>query len=475
MLELLAKGLTNREIGQVLGISAGTAKVHVSAIIDALDVTNRTEAAGALEQLGLGRSGAMAEPDATGPEAAGSEAVPGAAYRVPGFGGRPAIAVLPFENRGAEDDAYLADGLVEDLITRLAAYRWFPVISRNSSFVYRGRATDVREASRELGARYLVEGSVRMAGDRVRVGLRLIDGASGEHLLADRYDRERTEVFQLQDELVETIVGVLDPALSRVERMRSVRKPPADLSAWDCLSRGMYHLYEGGRAPLAEARALFERALEADSHFAPAWAGVAQTRCFELTHGFADDPEHAAAEALRTARRGATEDPTDPVCQGTVGLACSLASELDEAADAYERAIHLNPSHAVSYWGLASLRLRDGLAQEAFDLLRRALRLSPHDPVQHLMLAYLGLVELVLGDLEAAVAAGRQSTRLRPDQPFGSVVAAVALALLGRLAEAREEREAAQRAAPGIGVELLATAVAPPAREQIEAGWARIA
>ena len=219
VLELVSKGLTNREIADVLGIAPGTAKNHVAAVLEALDVTNRTEAIGLVRELDAAAPGA-------GPA---SEATSG----VPGFGNRPALVILPFDDLGAAEDAHVADGLVEDLTTAMAAWRWFPVISRNSAFSYKGSGVDVREISRELGARYVLEGSVRRSGQRLRVQVQLIDGGSGHHLFARKYERTFDDLFAVQDEIVASIVSTLEPALSQVERLRAMRQPRESLTAWE--------------------------------------------------------------------------------------------------------------------------------------------------------------------------------------------------------------------------------------------------
>ncbi|NNL66289.1 MAG: winged helix-turn-helix transcriptional regulator, partial [Myxococcales bacterium] len=248
VLELLARGLTNREIAGVLGISPGTAKVHVSAVIEALDVSNRTEAAMVLHELRAGADGEQ-KPDAEAPSRGG----------VPGFGARPAIAILPFDDLSAESpDAFFADALVEDLTTAMAAFRWFPVIARNSAWSYRGRALEMTQVSQELGARYLVEGSVRRSKDRVRIHVQLIDGTSGEHLLAEKLDRPLDEALALQDEIVESIVGALAPTLLRVEGMRALRRPVASLDAWERFQRAMGLLARYGAAEGEQAIALLD-------------------------------------------------------------------------------------------------------------------------------------------------------------------------------------------------------------------------
>jgi len=463
VLELMAKGLTNREIAGVLGIAAGTVKNYVSAIIEAMDVTNRTEAAVALAELGLGRASA-APPDAGEAERA--------TFRVAGFGDRPAIAVLPFDDLGAPgEQAHLADGLVEDLITRLAGYRWFPIIARNSTFTYKGRAVDVRQVSRELGARYVVEGSVRADAGRVRVSVQLVDGASARHVLAERYDRALADLFELQDELVEDIVGALDPAVSLLERVRAARKNPSDLSVWEHLSRGMFYVYRGRREDLSQARELFEQALERDSYFAAAWAGLSQTHCFDLFYGYSEDRPRSLGEAIRAAERSAECDPGDPVAHGTLALVRALAQQTDAAITAFEHAIELNPSYGIACWGLAALNLQAERIEEARELVARAMRLSPHDPVMHMMLGFLSLVHCASGEFEEGLAVARRSIQVRPDLPFGYALEAACCIELSRPEEASGAWQQLRRLAPTFRPGVLVTFAPPRVRERLETIW----
>lgn len=459
VLELMAKGLTNPEIAGVLSISVNTVKTHVAAVIDALDVTNRTEAAVALEQLGLGSH----------------ESTAGDGYRVAGFGGRPTIAVLPFEDMSARSEhAYLADGLVEDLITQLSANRWFPVIARNSTFAYKGRSVDVREVSRELGARFVVEGSVQVAGARVRVHVQFIDGVSGEHLYAQRYDREMSDVFALQDELVQDIIGAVEPGITRIDRLSVATKPPADLTSWECLKRGMESLYRGSRDDLLEARALFEQSLELDSQQAVGWSCLSQSHSVALMNGFAENTGDAIEEAIRTAERAIREDPGDALGPATLALARTLARDFDAAARLFERALELNPSQAPSYWGLGTIRLMQGEGAEATRWIERAIRLSPHDPVLSQMEAYLAAAHASLGDMEEALRHARRSAELRPDQPFGPLLVAACAGHLGYTDEAIQARDALARLAPGFGPAQLRVVLTDQLADLFQAGWDRI-
>jgi adenylate cyclase len=424
VLELMAKGLTNREIGRVLGISPGTAKLHVSAVIEALDVTNRTEAATRLHELGLG----------TGRGETRGE------FTVAGFGTRPAVAVLPFDSFSSDpEQEFLADGIVEDLISRLACWRWLPVIARNSTFAYKGKSADVREVSRALGARHVVEGSVRPIGERLRVSVQLLDGESGEHVWANRYDCELAEVPTLADEIVDTIVASLEPAIIRIQGLRTVSRRPENLAAWECLQRGFVRLMDGTWEGVLASGPLFERALELDPRMARACASLAMFEIHTILHQRAADPAQAEERALVWARRAVELDPAEPFAHVSLGWALAFAGRTDEAIDAHERALELNPSSAWAHWakGVALCaggrrRLDEGIAA-----LEKGLRLSPHDPFAPFITAQLGGALLTRGSLEEAREVLERGQRAAPELPHGYPVLAALHVARGDLDEAR--------------------------------------
>ena len=233
---------------------------------------------------------------------------------VPGFEGRPAIAVLPFDNlSGDPDQEYFADGIAEDLITLLSTRRDFPVIARNSSFTYKGKAVDVKQVSRELGVRYVVEGSVRKASDRVRITAQLIDATTGSHIWAERYDRKLEDIFAIQDEITTAIAGAMGVKLALTEEERAAQHPPQNLTAYDLLMRGRYwhwqRALEGNWDEMqAQARSCFERAIEINPRFAAAFAWLAMTH-WAVWHSPVDVPAQSPDEMERAARRSLSLDP----------------------------------------------------------------------------------------------------------------------------------------------------------------------
>ncbi len=464
VLELVAKGLTNREIARVLGITPGTAKVHVSAVIAALDVTNRTEAAMALQEL----RGPGASP------AASAQPTPG----VPGFGARPAIAVLPFDDLSpTHEDRGFADAFVDDLTTHLAAWRWFPVIARNSAFRYRG-PVDVATAGRELGARYLIEGSVRRVDDRLRVNVQLLEAETARHLLAEKLDRRVGDLFAVQDELVERIVGALEPALLRFEGLRALRRPVESLSAWERVQRGMALVHGQDPAQIEDAIALFGSAITEEPGFAAAYAGLAMARwlsgLFEVgatQQGPADAErvktalERAVARfaAAREAGQRATQlDPRGAAGHLGLGGGLAAAGELEPAIAAFERALELDPSSALAAWALGTLLGWTGRWEEGAALFERALRLSPCDPLLHHFEGALAALHLRAGRYPEALAHARRSVEVEPGIGISHrPLVAAALALLGRLDEARAEVEPMRQQRPDFNL-ALAGLVAPP-------------
>ena len=459
VLELMAKGLTNREIANVLGIAAGTAKIHVSAIIDALEVTNRTEAAMALQDFRTDEE---------------------LAVKVPGFGERPAIAVLPFDSMTpGEEQEFFCDGLVEDLTTRLAAWRWFPVISRSSAFAFKGERVDAGTLGRELGARYLVEGSARRAGDRVRIHVQLIDAPSGEHVFAQQFDREITDIFAVQDEVAEALLGALCPALLQFEALQVERRAAASLSSWDRLIQAMGHVGRQSASEIERAIAALDALCEDEptlphAHAARAAAavlhGIQQLGTSQQRTLDAEEARQALlrglgafADAERSARRATELDPLDSTAHTTLGWSLLVLGRADESRVALERALELNPSAAPACFALGVVALREEAGGEAAELLARAIRLSPRDALVHHFHGALGAAHLLGGALEPAETAVRESLAREPDGAISYRPMLVAtLTLLGRTDEARALFDEVLETSPEWNLEA-SRLFAPPA------------
>jgi adenylate cyclase len=393
---------------------------------------------------------------------------------VAGFGGRPAIAVLPFESRGNDPThEYLADGIVEDLIARLSAFRLFPVISRSSTFTYKGKRVDARAVSRELRSRYIVEGRVHGLAGRVRVTVELVDGVLGHHICSERYDREIGDVLALQDEIVMAIVSSIEPALSRAERQRALLKPTTHLDAWECFQRGSWLLFGvRSRDDLGQAQQLFRRARELDPAFSTAVALVAVCHSVSLMYQWSEDPMKTVAEALETAEASVALGEDDPWAHVALGYARSSAGDVPRAITAFERAIDLNPSLTMAYQGLA-VALSADHPDEAIRVMEKAIRLSPRDPQMHLFLHQLGVAHLVAGRFDEALKREQESVQLRADQPHAYRVMGAAYGYLERHAEALDALATMQRLAPHFSVENFRRSNSKTLVDRCIEGWQR--
>ena len=361
---------------------------------------------------------------------------------VPGFAGRPAIAVLPFENLSPDpEQEYFADGIAEDILTRLAMWRHIPVIARHSSFTYKGRSFDVKDVGRELGARYVLEGSVRKAGNRVRINGQLIDATSGHHVWAEHYDRALEDVFAVQDEITDAIVTALEPAVGRAEMQRAQRKNPESLDAWDLYQRGMWFLSKSTREDTARAYELLRLAAAEDPNFAPPFAGLGLAGFFEISLGFAVDPRETMAAARDAAITSVRLDELDPHAQAALGYTSSWSREYDAGLTAARRAVELNPSFALGYHCLGGANFLVGQFDEAVDAMERAVRISPSDPWLFLFLAGVCACRYMLEEYERSVEAARLSVERFAQYASGHRFLAMALAQLGREEDAHKALE----------------------------------
>ena len=391
---------------------------------------------------------------------------------VAGFGGRPAIAILPFEDRGGDPEhGVLADGIVEDLIARLSAFRLFPVISRSSTFTYKGKRVDARQVSRELRARYVVEGSVQRTGGRVRVTVELVDGILGHQISRERYDRQIGDVEELQDEIVPALVSAIEPALSRAERQRARAKPATHLDAWECFQRGSWLLFNlRSRDEVEQALTLFRRARELDPALSTATALEAVGHAVALLYQWYDDHDTAVANALAAAEASIALADDDPWAHTALGYACTSSGDVSRAIAAFERAIELNPSLTMAYQGLA-VALSADQPDEAIRVMEKAIRLSPRDPQMHLFLHQLAVAHLSAGRYQDALRCEQESLRLRADQPHVFRVIAAAYGHLGRGTEALDALEKMRRLAPHFSVESFRRANSPALVERCLEGW----
>ena len=364
---------------------------------------------------------------------------------------KPSIAVLPFTNMsGDPEQEYFADGVTEDLITALSRIRWFFVIARNSSFAYKGKSPDIRAVARELGVAYVLEGSVRKAGNRVRVTAQLIEGASGSHVWAQRYDRDLEDIFTVQDEITATLVGAIEPELGKAERERARTKRPDDLRAWDLYQRGLWHTYRRTREDLAEAQLLFHRAIAIDPGLARAYAAAEEAFFFQHVGGYADSGDAANAAALRFAETAVQIDGQDAFNRYALGRALTLVRRHDEAVFELGKAIELEPSFAQAHYALCMALATGGRPREALPHIELAMRLSPQDPYFGQFLVRRAEAYLFLGRLEEAVELAERSLHEPHIQWSRWAILAAAQAHLGRLQDARRSIEALHVLRPDI-------------------------
>ena len=374
--------------------------------------------------------------------------------KVPDFDGRPAIAVLPFVNLSPDpEQAFFADGLAEDLITRLASWRAFPVIARNSSFQYRGSSLDMMRVGEELGVQYLVGGSVRRAGDQIRVTAQLIDAESADHVWAETYDREISDVFTLQDEISSTIAASLVGDLTREEGERA-HQETGNLEAWGLYQLGLQYADRYTRDDSLKAAQFFEQAVALDPHFAAASAQLAMTNWMVLTgDGNVATTEEIAA-AFETARRAVEIDPRDPVAHAALGAVYLIAGDPGNAVDATQRAVELNPSMPLAWIWFGFAQVLAGNPEACIVATERAQRLNPHGPTTWIYDS-LALAYWEAGDFEASLAAGRRLMATDPSYFTGYLYVAMSAVSLGRIDEARAAIAQGRRVRPDLSIELM--------------------
>ena len=369
--------------------------------------------------------------------------------------------MLPFQNMsGDTEQEFFADGMAEDIITGLSRYRSLFVIARNSTFAYKGQSPDLREISRDLGVRYVLEGSIRKGGSRIRVTAQLIDGTTGSHIWAERYDRDLEDIFAVQDEITEAIVAAIGPEIDQVERDRAQRLPAAKLDAWECYQRGLWHLYRFNRDDNAEAQRLFRRAIEMAPNFSPANAALTHALYYSFMHDFPEDPYAALDEAYETGRTAIATDERDADAHYALGRVLYLKHDHDASIAELESAVAYNPNFAQGHLGLATARLFTGDWDKSVESIDRAIRQSPHDPLTWLFHTVRALAFFGDGRLEEALDCSAQAVR----QPTAAVSAyfthASILGQLGREEESRRAMADVLRIKPDIDAVYIARIMA---------------
>nr|WP_249794248.1 adenylate/guanylate cyclase domain-containing protein [Bradyrhizobium sp. BRP56] len=352
---------------------------------------------------------------------------------------KPSIAVLPFENMsGDPEQEYFADGMVEEIITALSRFKWLFVIARNSSFTFKGRAVDIKEVGRRLGVRYVLEGSVRKAAGKVRITGQLIDAVTGTHIWADRFERDLTDIFALQDEVTVAVVSAIQPKLLQIEIGLSARRPE-NLTAYDFYLRAMQQHYLMTADGLAEAIRLAHRALELDPRFGfvAALAGLAHMQ--NILWGHAVDPQFDRKEAVRLLRLALSIDDGDAETLAWVSLTSAyMVGDCESEIELADRAVALNPNSYRAWTARGSVYRVAGLPDEAVRSFERAIRLSPLDPRLPITFVGMGMAFIELRRFDEAIAAANKCRRQNASYSLAYRCLASAFAHLGRDAEARE-------------------------------------
>ena len=364
---------------------------------------------------------------------------------------KSAIAVLPFQNMSGDPaQEFFADGLTEDLITALSQWRTFPVIARNSTFMYKGASVDIRRASEELGARYIIEGSVRKSGNRIRVAAQLIDGTTGHHLWAENLDRDLEDIFELQDELTQRIAATVMPELEQTDISTRASVPNQNLDAWGLLHQALPLLYEYHPEGYAEARAILEKAIEIDPRYARAYAWIAYSYNLDVLAGATKPGEELWKTAAAAARQAIELDELDGFAHFVLGLMYLRMGQHDLCLSEQQRATELNPSLANAQRVFGQVLAQSGRTEEGISKLERGLQLNPRDPRRWIFLDVTTNAYITAGNYEKAAELARDSIQRRPDNAMSHLYLAVALGQLDRIDEAQSELATAQGVDPDI-------------------------
>ena len=368
---------------------------------------------------------------------------------------RPSIVVLPFTNMsGDPDQDYFVDGLSEDLITGLARIRWLFVIARNSAFVFRARAVDVRQVSRELGVRYVLEGSVRRSGDRLRISAQLVDATTGAHHWVERYDLQLGDMFAVQDEITRSVAAAIEPCLLLAEGIRSLSRSAVDLGAWELVARAQTHFWRLTRDDCTAAVEPLKRAVEAHPDYAPAQGLLAFCRVFAAHMGWIDR-EQGLLSGRQHAVRAIALDDRNP--WGHIALAywAMMERRTDESIASFRRAVSLNPNSAAAHSHLSRGFAFAGRDREAIEHGVEAIRLSPLDPEMALFLGAISVAHYSAGRYAEAIEHSLEAQRLRPGFQGSRRLLCASLAQAGRVEEARSLLDVIRREQPQLSLSWI--------------------
>jgi len=367
---------------------------------------------------------------------------------------KPSIAVLPFDNMsGDPEQEFFSDGIAEDIITALSRFHLFFVIARNTSFTYKGSSVDVKQVSRELGVQYILEGSVRKAGNRVRVTAQLIDAIADRHVWAQRYDRDLEDIFAIQDEITEHIAMAVAPELQAAEMERARRKTVPELGVWELIARAGWHLGKFSADDSVEAQVLLSKALARDPDNAGVLAALAWSYNVEGLYGWRRPQPESLAMAVETAQKAVALDKQDEGAHAMLGFALFLSKQQGEAIRRLETAIRLNPNYSPAIGTLGMILVYTHQHEQAAEFLHKAIRLSPRDPWVAFYIVHLGMIEFIAERYEEALEWVEKAIHENPDLPTGYRILASAHGMLGNLHEARAAYEHLNRLVPGMTIE----------------------
>lgn len=368
---------------------------------------------------------------------------------------KPSIAVLPFVNMsGDADQEYFADGMSEDVVTALSKVRWFFVIARNSTFGYKGKSPDVRQVARELGVRYVLEGSVRKAGTRLRITVQLIDAMTGNHIWAERYDREVADVFFVQDEIAHSVASAIEPQLYAAENLRIQSTPPQSLDAWGCVIRALWHIGRLNREDNELARSLLDRAIALSSRYSKAHS----LRAFAELRAFASggtDLVTSLSVARQHALLALELDDQDAWAYFATGAVEFWRGQYQEAIAAYQRAIDLNPNFALAHGLLGESLAWDCQSDAALAAVGRAMRMSPRDPFNAMHLLAAGIAHFSAKRYFEAIECERRALQERPRLVAALRMLAVCYAEVGKTDEGRAAISEVMHLEPDISMRKL--------------------
>lgn len=373
---------------------------------------------------------------------------------------KPSIAILAFENMSNDPEQdFVAEGISEDIITELSRFRSLFVIARNSAFAFKGRSTEVKEIGRKLGVRYIVEGSVRRAGQRIRITAQLIDAVEDKHLWAERYDRDMEDIFAVQDEVTQAIVTTIEPELMNTERKRARRKPTSSLTAWEAYQRGLWHIHQYRREDTAMALELMYKATQLDAEFASAFGGIAYSMYVSVIMGGSEDRESDLRRGLEAGLTAVSLDDRDPFSHVGLGRLQIVRAEHEQAIASFDRALALNPSFALAHYGKGHSLWHCGQSEQSVICLDEAMRLSPRDPLMWTFMASKAIALFMLERYDEALDCSHRSQQYPITAIWAHMAELATLGTLGRHEEAVEALSHALQVQPDLDMTFIRQAL----------------